>query len=127
AHELHKMTGLIANRMSHRVDVLDVAVRVNNSIVCFEVRFLGNRLSEQFSNSVLVLRAKAPKEFFEPWRPGLWIETKHAISFLRPISDFTGGRRSGPTPDVAEPLRLGQTGFALALGRFRQLTLTGAG
>ena len=119
------MTGLIANRMSHRVDVLDVAVRVNNSIVCFEVRFLGNRFSEQFSDSVLVLRAKAPKEFFEPRRPGLWIETKHAISFLRPISDFTGGGRPGPTPGVAEPLRFGQIGFALPSGRFCQLTLNG--
>src|SRR5207245_2456253 len=84
AHELHKMTGLIANRMSNRVDVLDRAVRVNNSIVCFEVHFLGNRFSEQFSDSVLVLRAKAPEEFFESRRPGLRIETKNAISFLRP-------------------------------------------
>src|SRR5436305_14178732 len=117
------MTGLIANRMSHRVDVLDVAVRVNNSIVCFEVRFLGNRFSEQFSDSVLVLRAKAPKEFFEPRRPGLWIETKHTISFLRPISDFTGGRHPCPTPGVAEPLHDGQLGFELPSGRFRQRTL----
>src|ERR1700716_4631370 len=95
------MTCLITNRMSHRVDVLDVAVRVNNSIVCFEIRFLGNRFSEQFSDSVLVLRAKAPKEFFEPRRPGLRIETKHAISFLRPISEFAGGGGPGPTPRIA--------------------------
>src|SRR5207247_6410199 len=93
AHEVHQVTGLITNRMTDRVNVFQGAARVNNSIVRFEVRFLGNRFSEQFSDSVLVLRAKAAKEFFEPRRPGLWIETKHAISFLRPISDFTGGGR----------------------------------
>src|SRR6266513_4495230 len=119
------MTGLVANRMTDRVDVLNGAARMNNSIVCFEVCFLGNRFSEQFSDSVLVLRAKAPKEFFEPRRPGLGIETKYTISFLRPISDFTGGRRPGPTPGVAEPLRFGEIGFALAAGPFRQLALNG--
>src|SRR5437879_13390336 len=117
------MTGLVANRMTDRVDVLNVAVRMNNSIVCSEVGLLRNRFSEQFSDSVLVLRAKAAKEFFEPRRPGLWIETKHAISFLRPLSDFTGGRRPSPTPGVAEPLRFGQIGFALRAGRFCQFTL----
>src|SRR5205823_1402660 len=123
AHEFHKMTGLVANRMTDRVDVLNGAARVNNSIVRFEVRVLGNRFSEQFSDSVLVLRAKAPKEFFEPRRPGLWIETKHAISFLRPISDFTGGGRPGPTPGMTESLRFRQIRFALPSGRFCQLTL----
>src|SRR2546430_16088062 len=112
------MTGLIANRMSYRVDVLDFAVRVNNSIVCFEVRLLGNRFSEQFPNSVLVLRAKAPKEFFESRRPGLWIETEHAISFLGPVSDFARGGSPGPTPRLVVPVRLPPVPFRVASDRF---------
>src|SRR2546430_16949893 len=117
------MTGLIANRMSYRVDVLDFAVRVNNSIVCFEVRLLGNRFSEQFPNSVLVLRAKAPKEFFESRRPGLWIETEHAISFLGPVSDFARGGRPCPPPRMAEPLRFPRRRFAPSSGPFRPFSL----
>src|SRR5437899_12152748 len=115
------MTGLVANRMTDRVDVLNGAARVNNSIVCFEVCFLGNRFSEQFSDSVLVLRAKAPKEFFEPRRPGLRIETKHAISFVRPVPDFAGGRRPRAAPGMAEPLCCCTIGFALSPGRSRHL------
>src|SRR5260370_30297465 len=115
--------GLNANRMSHRVDVLDLAVRVNNSIVCFEVRSLGNRFSEQFSDSVLVLRAKAPKEFFKSRRPGLGIETKHTISFFRPIPDFAGGGGPGPTPGMTETLCFREIGFALPSRRFSELSL----
>src|SRR4051812_35204563 len=123
AHELDKTTGLIANRMSHRVDVLDVAVRVNNSIVCLEVRFLGNRFAEQLSDSVLISRAKAPKKFLEARRPGFRIETKQAIGLSRPVSDLARGGRPGPTPRMAEPLRFRQIRFALAPGRFRQFSL----
>ena len=39
AHELHQITGLIANRMTDCVDVLDDTARVNNPVICFEVRF----------------------------------------------------------------------------------------
>src|SRR6266404_2180693 len=119
------MTGLIANRMTDRVDVLDSAVSVNNSVVCFKLHFLANRFFEQFSDPDLVLRTKALKECFESWRPGVGIETKHAISFRRPVPDFAGGRRPCPTPGMAEPLCFREIGFALPSGRFRQLTLNG--
>src|SRR5204863_7475270 len=73
----------------------------------------------------LVLRSKAATDSFESRRPGIAIETKHTISFLRPISDFTGGRHPGPTPGVAEPLRFREISFALPSGRFCQLALNG--
>jgi hypothetical protein len=40
------MTGLVANRMTDRVDVLDGAARVNDSVVRFEIGFLANRVSK---------------------------------------------------------------------------------
>src|SRR4029077_2450312 len=80
-HELHEMSGLIANGMTDRMDVLNGTARMDNSVVCFEVRFLGNRYSEQFPHSLLVLRVEAPKEFLESRRPGFRIEPKHTIRF----------------------------------------------
>src|SRR5947209_787923 len=109
--------------MTDRVNVLDGAARVNNSVIRFEVRLIANRLFEQFSDSDLVLRTKALKECFESWWPGVRIETQHAISFRRPIPDFAGSGRPCPTPGMTEPLCFRQIGFALASGRFRQFPL----
>ena len=117
------MTGLVANRMTDRVDVLNGAARVNNSVVRFEVRVLGNRFSEQFPDSVLVLRMKSPEEFFESRRPRVRIEAKHPVGFLRPVPDLARSGRPRPTPGMTESLRFRQIGFALAPGRFRQLAL----
>src|SRR5439155_4045461 len=113
AHELHKMTALVANRMTDGVDVLDGAARVNNSVICFELRFFANGLFEQFPHSFLILRTKALKEYFESRRPGVRIETKHAISFLRPVPDFARGGPPRPTPRAAEPLCFRGIGFTL--------------
>src|SRR5207244_13107599 len=74
-------------------------------------------------DSYLILRSKALKECFEPRRPRLRIETKHAISLLRPVPDFARRRRPRPTAGVAEPLCFCEIGFALAPGRFRQFPL----
>ena len=111
--------------MTDRVNVFNVAARMNNSVVRFEIRFFANRVFEQFPDSVLVLRMKALKEFFESRRPGVGIETKHAISFVRPVPDFTRSRRPRPTPRVAEPLCFCEIRFALPPGRFRELTFDG--
>src|SRR5580693_2158637 len=119
------MPCLVANRVPNRVDVLNGAARVNNSVVRFEVRVLGNRISEQFSDSVLVLRVKSPEEFFESRRPSVGIETKHAVGFLRPVPDLARSGHPGPTSGMTESLRFRQIRFALAPGRFRQLTLDG--
>ena len=51
AHEFHKMTGLVANRMTDCVNVFNVAARMNNSIVRFEIHF--SRTA--FSNNSLTL------------------------------------------------------------------------
>src|SRR3984893_12170369 len=123
AHELHQITGLITDRMTDRVDVSDRTARVNNSVVCFKVRFVANRVFEQFPDSDLVLRTKALEECFESRRPSVRIETKHTISFIRPIPDLASGGRPCPTSGMAEPLRFRHIGFALAAGRFRQITL----
>src|SRR6266446_6655553 len=117
------MPCLVANRMTDRVDVLNGAARVNNSVVRFELRVLGNRFSEQFSDSVLVLRVKSPEEFFESRRPVVRIEAKHAVGFLRPVPNLARSRRPRPTSGVAESLRFRQIGFTLASGRFRQFPL----
>src|ERR1700731_1407984 len=125
ADKLDQMTGLIANRMTDRMNIPDRTARMNNAIVRFEVRVLGNRFSEQFSDSVLVLRVKSPKEFFESRRPGVRIEAKHAVGFLRPVPDLARSGPPRPTPGMTESLRFRQIRFALAPGRFRQLTLDG--
>src|ERR1700731_4461240 len=125
ADKLDQMTGLIANRMTDRMNIPDRTARMNNAIVRFEVRVLGNRFSEQFSDSVLVLRVKSPKEFFESRRPGVRIEAKHAVGFLRPVPDLARSGRPRPTSGMAESLRFRQIRFALAPGRFRQFTLDG--
>src|SRR4029077_843466 len=125
AHELDQVPDLIANRMTDRVDVPDSAARTNNPVICFEVRFVADRVFEQVPDSDLVRRTKALKKRFESRRPGVRIETKHAISLLRPISDFAGGGGPGPTPGLAEPLCFREIGFTLAPGRFRQLPLDG--
>src|SRR4029077_10976901 len=116
AHELDQVTGFIRNGMTDRVDVPNNTARVNNSIVSFEVRVLGNRFSEQFSDSVLVLRVKSPKEFFETRRPRVRIEAEHPVGFLRPVPDLARSGRPRPTPGMAEPLCFRQIGFALAAG-----------
>src|SRR5256885_15102948 len=119
------MSGLIANRMTDRVDVPNGTARMNHSVVCFEVRFLGYRYSEQFSNSVLVLRVQAPKEFLESRRPGFRIETKQVVCLVRPVPDFARGCRPSPTPGLAQPLGFRQIRFALAAGRLREVSLGG--
>src|SRR5207244_4799716 len=124
-HELDEMSRLIANGVTDRVDVLNGTARMNNSVVCFEVRFLGNRYSEQFSDSVLVLSVQAPKEFLESRRPGFRMETKQAICLVRPVPDFARSWRPGPTPGVAQPLCFSEISFALASSRLRQFSLDG--
>ena len=111
--------------MTHRVDVPNGTARMNNSVVCFEVRCIGNRYSEQLSNSVLVLRVQAPKEFLESRRPGLRIETKQVVCLVRPVPDFARSWRPSPTPGVAQPLCFRQVRFALASGRLREFSLDG--
>src|SRR6202011_2145650 len=112
AHELHQITGLITDRMTDRVDVSDRTARVNNSVVCFKVRFVANRVFEQFPDSDLVLRTKALEECFESRRPSVRIETKHTISFIRPIPDLASGGGPRPTPPVGEAVRLPPQGFS---------------
>src|SRR5580693_3753478 len=119
------MPCLVANRVPNRVDVLNGAARVNNSVVRFEVRVLGNRISEQFSDSVLVLRVKSSEEFFESRRTGVRIEAKHAVGFLRPVPDLARSWNPRPTSGMTESLRFRQIRFALASRRLRQLTLDG--
>src|SRR3984893_8720375 len=87
ADELHKITGLIDNRMTDRVDVSDRTARVNNSVFRFKFRLIANRVFEQFPDSDLVLRTKTLKECFESRRPGVRIVTKHAICLMRPMTD----------------------------------------
>src|SRR5437016_13440863 len=98
--------------MPDRMDVLNGATRVNNSVVRFEVSVLGNRISEQFSDSVLVLRVKPPKEFFESRAPGVRIEAKHPVGFLRPVPDLA--RSGAPRPTSGRPESLGLRPCALA-------------
>src|SRR4029077_10772487 len=76
-------------------------------------------------DSSFVLGAKALEKNFEFRRPVAWIETEHAISFRRPVPDFSGGGRPRPTAGMAEPLCFREISFALALRRFRKFSLDG--
>src|SRR5438270_13934720 len=116
ADELDQIAGVIANRMTDRMNTPDRTAGMNNSIVRFKLTFLANRFFEQFPDSALVLRTKALEESFESRRSHLRIETEHAISFLRPVPDFPGSGRPCPTPGMAEPLRFRQIRFALSSG-----------
>src|SRR5205823_5316958 len=123
AHELDQVTELIANRMTDRVIVPNSAARANNPVICFEVRFVANRVFEQVPDSDLVLRTKALKKCFESWRSGFRIETKDAISLLRPVPDFARSRSPCPTARMNETLRYRMVSFAFAAIPFRQLAL----
>src|SRR6202011_2535947 len=121
AHELDKMTGFIANRMTYSMNIPDRTARMNDSIVGFELRFVANRVFKQSPDPDLVLRTKALKKCLKSWRPSHGIKTAPSVSFPGPIPDFPGSRRPYPAPGMAEPLRFREIRFALASGRFREL------
>src|SRR6266851_9440225 len=60
-----------------------------------------------------ILWMSALKECIEPRMSTVLVETQHAVAFLGPIPDLTGGGGPCPTARMAEPLRFRQVCLAL--------------
>src|SRR5260370_8002277 len=60
-----------------------------------------------------IIRMSALKECIESRLSTVLVETQHAVAFLGPIPDLTGGGCPCPTARMAEPLRFRQVCLAL--------------
>src|SRR6266568_8113421 len=105
------------------MDVLNRAVRKDNSIVNSIGTFLNCRGLEPLLHSVVIFGVNSLKKGFIYAGTCLgWIETKDTISLLRP-EELSRGHVQGPTARVAQPLPCCQVGFATPQRFFRPLAL----
>src|SRR5229473_2625128 len=99
--------------MTHHVDVSNLAAGMNDSVIQLELGLLAPCCLGRFPNFGLIIRLDALKECFESRFSTLRVKTQHAVAFLGPIPDLTGGGGPCPTARMAEPLRFRQVCLAL--------------
>ncbi len=98
--------------MAYNVNVSDPFVRINDSIVHFEIRLVADGFLEPFPAVGLIVRVKPLKKCLElGWRPS-GVKAQNSVALLRPVPDLTGPRVPCPTAGLAQPLRFRQIGFA---------------
>src|SRR5260370_41792386 len=101
-HEFTHVAGLVEDRMAHDVNVPDSFVRMNDSVVQFEIRLLADGFPEPFPAMGLIVRMNPLKEGFESCWQRMRAEPQYPKAILRPVSDATGRRTPRPTPSMTQ-------------------------
>src|SRR5205807_409936 len=107
-HVFNEIAGWTENGMAYHVNVSDLAVRMNDSVILLEICFLARCCLGLFPISGLIIRMDALKECFESRLSTVRVKTQHAVAFLGPVPYVARSRSPCPTARMAEPLRFCQ-------------------